>query len=349
MRRVACVEWLRSSTASLHGGRLAKEFRSISLTAATNNRRRESDVGNPFPPWSPDPQAIFNTDLPVQTSDDQELNQAASLAALQKLPEAAIEIWTDGSVKASRDTRHKDVPGVDFWGGSGAVIRFRSPLLAHYVQMNWPTSTGSSVPTWASNTLTLKSAAGSFPSSYRTEQLALLNVLAGLEHATRGAVPVPLTVRVVTDSQSLLAALASGSHMQNDATNVAIWKGIRLLGARGWRFHLQFVFSHCGIEMNDAADAAAGNACNSEIASHDAVPLSRKCALARLRRVLWSNWSASAVSTNSQYVQWLDGRRAPPPRWLVTQGGNRNKEAEDWPPRPPSHLHLEECVAGSNT
>ena len=251
-------------------------------------------------------------------------------------------------MKASRDTRHKDVPGVDFWGGSGAVIRFRSPLLAHYVQMNWPTSTGSSVPTWASNTLTLKSAAGSFPSSYRTEQLALLNVLAGLEHATRGAVPVPLTVRVVTDSQSLLAALASGSHMQNDATNVAIWKGIRLLGARGWRFHLQFVFSHCGIEMNDAADAAAGNACNSEIASHDAVPLSRKCALARLRRVLWSNWSASAVSTNSQYVQWLDGRRAPP-RWLVTQGGNRNKEAEDWPPRPPSHLHLEECVAGSNT
>ena len=68
--------------------------------------------------------------------------------------------------------------------------------------------------------------------------------------------------------------------------------------------------------MNDAADAAAGNACNSEIASHDAVPLSRKCALARLRRVLWSNWSASAISSNSQYMQWLDGRRAPPPAGL---------------------------------
>ena len=108
-----------------------------------------------------------------------------------------------------------------------------------------------------------------------------------------------------------MAALQSGSHSQTDPVNIAIWAELRFLGSRGWLFHVQFVFSHCDMPRNDAADAAAGDACNLPLSQHEAAPLDRNSALTRLKRVLWRDWADNCHTNNLQYEEWLGGRRAP--------------------------------------
>ena len=114
----------------------------------------------------------------------------------------------------------------------------------------------------------------------------------------------------VTDSQSLLAALKVGSHNQTDPTNTSIWRSLRGLGAKGWSQTMQFVFSHCDLPHNDLADEAARDACNLDLATHDAVPLARRDAVARVKRVLWREW-ADVNGGEGPYASWLNGHRAP--------------------------------------
>ncbi|KAF8287462.1 putative RNase H [Trypanosoma cruzi] len=65
------------------------------------------------------------------------------------------------------------------------------------------------------------------------------------------------TLLVVTDSQSLLAALNKGPLSQTDWTEDQIWQRLLTLTCAGWSVHLQFCYGHCGVHANELADQYA--------------------------------------------------------------------------------------------
>ena len=67
-------------------------------------------------------------------------------------------------------------------------------------------------------------------------------------------------VLLVTDSQSTLAALATGPLSHTGATERRIWITLAALADLGIRVHLQFTYSHCGVPRNEAADRASKRA-----------------------------------------------------------------------------------------
>ncbi|PWV05977.1 putative RNase H [Trypanosoma cruzi] len=96
---------------------------------------------------------------------------------------------------------------------------------------------------------------GARPCSYRTESRALLLALEKLiipriQHRRK-------TLLVVTDSQSLLAALNKGPLSQTDWTEDQIWQRLLTLTCAGWSVHLQFCYGHCGAYANELADQYA--------------------------------------------------------------------------------------------
>eukprot|EP00760_Papus_ankaliazontas_P039752 PhM_4_TR9771/c2_g1_i1/m.38534 len=62
---------------------------------------------------------------------------------------------------------------------------------------------------------------------------------------------------LATDSMSTLAALESGPIDQHEPICVDIWRTLVQLADLGVHMRLQFVYSHCGVPRNEAADAAA--------------------------------------------------------------------------------------------
>ena len=130
MGRPGRSAWVSESATNRHGGRLAKEYLAVANHVGTGNLHRAQEAYNPFPPWDPDPRITINTHLPTTKKTCPEANRAASEAALEALPEADVEVWTDGSVCAAGATRHNNAPGIDFLGGSGVVLVFKNSSLA---------------------------------------------------------------------------------------------------------------------------------------------------------------------------------------------------------------------------
>ena len=86
-------------------------------------------------------------------------------------------------------------------------------------------------------------------------ELGLTAVLAGQEPLHRGGDKVFL---VVSDSESVLKALAAGPLAQRSPRLVNIWKQLLdIVAVNGNRIIFQHVFSHCGLERNDQADKVA--------------------------------------------------------------------------------------------
>eukprot|EP01060_Flectonema_neradi_P029609 TRINITY_DN4129_c0_g1_i3.p1 TRINITY_DN4129_c0_g1~~TRINITY_DN4129_c0_g1_i3.p1 ORF type:complete len:1181 (-),score=135.44 TRINITY_DN4129_c0_g1_i3:352-3894(-) len=102
-------------------------------------------------------------------------------------------------------------------------------------------------------------------SSYRTEQLAvlaaLIKLLALLE---RDGSRVSERVHLLTDSLSVLMALEQGPANQTNATNATIWKVASKIESFGVQLTMYYVPAHRGVEMNEAADAAAKAGANGE-------------------------------------------------------------------------------------
>ncbi|RNC44920.1 L1Tc protein, partial [Trypanosoma cruzi] len=71
---------------------------------------------------------------------------------------------------------------------------------------------------------------------------------------TKSITPFIKTLLVVTDSQSLLAALNKGPLSQTDRTEDQIWQRLLTLACAGWSVHLQFCYGHCGVHANELAD-----------------------------------------------------------------------------------------------
>ena len=80
-----------------------------------------------------------------------------------------------------------------------------------------------------------------------------------------GGPPIPLnaTLLVVTDSQSLIRKLESGPFHVKDSSEQVMWKAMSkwLSGPNNTRkIIFQHVFSHCGVDSNERADALATEA-----------------------------------------------------------------------------------------
>lgn len=84
---------------------------------------------------------------------------------------------------------------------------------------------------------------------------------AGLDLLTRNDSTPPAAVIWITDSRSLVQALAKGCLLQTGYAEAHIWRSLLDLASRGIKVAVTWVFSHCGQGgANDRADEAAGEA-----------------------------------------------------------------------------------------
>ncbi|EKF26052.1 hypothetical protein MOQ_010271 [Trypanosoma cruzi marinkellei] len=147
--------------------------------------------------------------------------------------------------------------------------RVSEEALAPHSHRSWIIATGGGVdapksagvgillPSLNSSTIIDKASinCGTRPCSYRKESRALLLALERLiipriQHRRQ-------TLLVVTDSQSLLAAINKGPLRQTDWTEDRIWQRLLTLTCTGWPVHLQFCNGHCGVHANELADRYA--------------------------------------------------------------------------------------------
>ena len=99
---------------------------------------------------------------------------------------------------------------------------------------------------------TLKSAAGAV-ASYEAEMEA---IKIALEYVSTLGQEQGTSVRIMTDSLSSLSKLATGPEGQDANCGITIWKAVEKIG----RCTFVWVPAHCGLEGNECADVAAGEA-----------------------------------------------------------------------------------------
>ena len=77
----------------------------------------------------------------------------------------------------------------------------------------------------------------------------------------------------MTDSQSVIRALQSGPLAQTSDTEDRIWALLLQLANLGVHVTFQFVYAHCGIDRNEAVDAAAKDAVENAPLTPDLTPV----------------------------------------------------------------------------
>eukprot|EP00756_Hemistasia_phaeocysticola_P039021 Hpha_TRINITY_DN16794_c6_g2::TRINITY_DN16794_c6_g2_i8::g.78975::m.78975 len=199
-----------------------------SIEAAGVSGLREEIVNAPLAPWKFDLPITFASEVhgEVSKSDPPEEKKAASLRTLEALPQADWFIYTDGSA----------VIGVTK-GGAGVI-------LIH----------GATKRSW-----TFSRAAGSLCSSYRAEVCALRCAVEELCRILRETDLGGGVIRICTDSRAAICRLERGAALQRDKAGQQVWELLATLCEEfpGASVHVQFVYSHCGVEGNEQADAAA--------------------------------------------------------------------------------------------
>eukprot|EP00661_Eupelagonemidae_sp_cell13_P003946 gene3946-4272_t len=155
---------------------------------------------------------------------DVDMQKELAIRTLTSLGNFDLELWTDGS--AEDGVRN---------GGAGAV----------FVRQGRQICPPFSAP------------AGVLVSSYRAEQVAFRNALQKL--ISEDMLAAGEVVLMVTDSKSLVQRLQKGPVAQVDSISHETWSLLARLFPTdgGRRLVVQWVPSHCGLPMNDAADRAA--------------------------------------------------------------------------------------------
>eukprot|EP00760_Papus_ankaliazontas_P037367 PhM_4_TR8461/c0_g1_i1/m.79128 len=208
----------------------------------------------------------FHTQLPPASTPDEK--RAASEAALTRIPPHTITLSTDGSVRTSAKT--------------GAPVSMAAAIL---------TDTFGSLSEETRN-------CGPVADSYRTETEAIrigLDLAAKHAEAMCALAPeAPPRMVIITDSQSALRRLQRGPLAQQHPTESDIWSMLLDLSSV-MEIHLQFVYGHCGIPENEAADALA----SSNISTYaTTAPLSEANARAHIKRNVIAKWREQLGTTH---------------------------------------------------
>jgi len=148
---------------------------------------------------------------------------AANRAVVDAVPADTIRVFVDGSVEMSS------------LGGRGSAasafsVRWRGAVVHE-----------GAVP------------AGVFTCSYGAEQTAIIAALEWLA-ANRARFPRAVRVCVFSDSQGSIAALRRGPLRTSDEFPALAWSAMARLALANVWLSFRFVFSHCGLDENEAVD-----------------------------------------------------------------------------------------------
>ncbi|KAJ9439526.1 putative RNA-directed DNA polymerase from transposon X-element [Diplonema papillatum] len=247
---------------------LRRSYDALCEKAGTVECKREAFVFNPFAPWTPSPKVTIVATLPGKKGDSAAEKRRIVESRLNRLEPPDCSAWIDGSVLdgapppqpppsiADRwDERHrpwlKRYADKTAWGGAGLYFEFEpsiTPSLRDVADLK--TATGNR------HTTSRSCPVGKHVHSYRAEQVALYSALVFLRQHL-APTSRPLHILVLSDSQSFLKTLSAGPHSQVEPLAIECWTILSEMEARGYDVTLHFVYGHCGLEGNDAADVLA--------------------------------------------------------------------------------------------
>ena len=188
-----------------------------------------------FPPWKDFDKIEINENIGARKCENTNRNQDICKELIRKLEEKyenniLATIYTDGSVSE----------GV---GGASFVINFEEKFLEG------------------------KFPAGKICSSFRSELFAIYHALNTLLKVIKKKPNRELedkAILVLSDSQSALSELKRGHCYQRTELGLKCWIILGILCEQGLKVNISHIFSHCGIEGNERADALAAEAVHME-------------------------------------------------------------------------------------
>ncbi|PWV15775.1 putative RNase H [Trypanosoma cruzi] len=128
------------------------------------------------------------------------------------------------------------------------------------------------------------------------------------------------TLLVVTDSQSLLAAVTKGPHSHTDWTEDRIWQRLLSLMRAGWSVQLQFCYEHRGVHVNEPADQhATQTTATGQYTEQGIAPIRHTDLLSCINTQLTNKWRSTMHQDTHHYL--LGGARPSDPggKHLITQ------------------------------
>ena len=188
-----------------------------------------------FPPWKDFADIEINESIGVKKCENFSQNQKICKEYIRKLKEKyenniLAKIYTDGSVSEGT-------------GGSSFVIKYKNKV----IEGTYP--------------------AGKLCSSFRSELFAIYYALNATLKSFKEKSREELenkAVLILSDSQSALSELKRGHFYQKTELGLKCWILLDLLCGLGLKVNLSHIFSHCGIEGNERADALAAEAVKME-------------------------------------------------------------------------------------
>ena len=289
----ASHSWRRAARAGVEAAGLAR------------TRREPIPVCAAEPPWEEEGAATPPTFVPfldekVTRKDPPEKRKQAALRTMARLPDAAVTVFTDGSVLHPKESRR---------GGGGFCL----------TDAEGKRATG-------------RCPAGGYCNSMRAEKIAIHHALRemlekGGEKETDGiALPRGAEVRIATDSQSAIRALQAGAAAQRSVLGQQIWSALRAL-ARRHRAHVTIVYcpGHVQIAGNEAADDEAKAAAKEAPGdpSEDPTPIPLGVAATVLKRHFREQQAAEARRDDGH---WAKACKDGPPKWKDHEGMTRAEQ-----------------------